>query len=179
MKKLLVIIRNLGIIRRPMKVTDINSKTLSTLLALTKKKETLQTKISEIDKQIAALASGDTSTIKNILRQASARGNRRAKAKNAAGRRGPKTPRGVMQQQITELLHAAGEIGLTIKEIAEKVGKPKANINVWFSTTGKKLNLFKRLEGGRVKLLGHAETAAPAEPAEPTAPTVQEETPAQ
>lgn len=135
-----------------MKVTDINSKTLSTLLALTKKKETLQTKISEIDKQIAALASGDTSTIKNILRQASARGSRRAKAAKTSAHRGPKTPRGVMQQQITDLLHAAGDIGLTIKEIAEKVGKPKANVNVWFSTTGKKLNIFKRLEGGRVKL---------------------------
>lgn len=138
-----------------MKVTDINSKTLSTLLSLTKKKETLQTKITEIDQQIASLASGDTSIIKNILRQASARGGRRAKGKRAGGRRGPKTPRGVMQQQITELLHATGDIGLTIKQIAEKIGKPKANINVWFSTTGKKLNIFKRLEGGRVKLLGN------------------------
>jgi hypothetical protein len=148
-----------------MKVTDINSKTLSTLLSLTKKKEMLQTKITEIDNQIAALASGDTSTIKNILRQASARGGRRGKARKAGGRRGPKTPRGVLQKEITNLLHAAGDIGLTIKEIAEKVGKPKANINVWFSTTGKKLNLFKRLEGGRVKLLGHEAPAAPA-PAE-------------
>lgn len=145
-----------------MKVTDITSKTLSTLLSLTKKKEMLQTKITEIDNQIAALASGDTSTIKNILRQASARGGRRSKARKATGRRGPKTPRGVLQKEITSLLHAAGDIGLTIKEIAEKVGKPKANVNVWFSTTGKKLNIFKRLDGGRVKLLGH-EAPAPAE----------------
>lgn len=146
-----------------MKVTDINSKTLTTLLSLTKKKETLQTKITEIDKQIASLASGDASTIKNILRQASARGGRRGKAKKTGGRRGPKTPRGVLQKEITHLLHAAGDIGLTIKEIAEKVGKPKANVNVWFSTTGKKLNIFKRLEGGRVKLLGNEAPAATAQ----------------
>lgn len=142
-----------------MKVSDINSKTLTTLLSLTKKKETLQTKISEIDKQIATLASGDVSTIKNIIRQASARGGRRSK-KRPGGRRGPKTPRGVMQKQITDLLHAAGDFGMTIKDIAEKIGKPKANINVWFSTTGKKLNLFHRLEGGRVKLSGAPASAA-------------------
>lgn len=146
-----------------MKVTDINSKTLSTLLSLTKKKETLHTKITEIDKQIAALASGDTFVIKNILRQASSKTGRRS-GKKGGGRTGPKSPRGLMQKQITELLHGAGEIGLTIKEIAEKIGKPKANVNVWFSTTGKKLNIFKRLEGGRVKI-----HASPAPSPEPTA----------
>ena len=142
---------------------------LTTLLSLTRKKELLQTKITEIDKQIAALASGDVSTIKNIIRQASSRGGRRLKRK-ASGRRGPKTPRGVMQKQITELLHAAGDIGMTIKEIAEKIGKPKANINVWFSTTGKKLNLFKRLEGGRVKLSGQEAPANQALAPETPAP---------
>ena len=134
-----------------MKVTDINSKTLTTLLSLTKKKETLQSKITEIEKHIASLASGDAATIKNILRQATGRGGRRSK-KRAGGRRGPKTPRGVMQQQVTELLQAAGDLGMKISEIADKIGKPKANVNVWFSTTGKKLNLFQRLEAGRVKL---------------------------
>jgi hypothetical protein len=132
-----------------MKVTDINTQTLTALLSLTKKKETLLAKVAQVEKEIAGLASGEVLAATRILRAKSIK-KRRGVAK---GPKKPRSPKGFMQEQIIKLLQAAGEVGAGVKELAEKVEKPVAQVHVWFSTTGKKLGQFQKLESGNWRLL--------------------------
>jgi hypothetical protein len=132
-----------------MKVTDINTQTLTALLSLTKKKETLLAKVAQVEKEIAGLASGEVLAATRILRAKSIK-KRRGVAK---GPKKPRSPKGFMQEQIIKLLQAAGEVGAGVKELAEKVEKPVAQVHVWFSTTGKKLGQFQKLESGNWRIL--------------------------
>ena len=132
-----------------MKLADINTKTLSALLSLTKKKETLLAKVAQVEKEIAGLASGEVLAATRILRAKSIK-KRRGVAK---GPKKPRSPKGFMQEQIIKLLQAAGEVGAGVKELAEKVEKPVAQVHVWFSTTGKKLGQFQKLESGNWRIL--------------------------
>jgi hypothetical protein len=132
-----------------MKVSDINTQTLTALLSLTKKKETLLAKVAEVEKEIAGLASGEVLAATRILRAKSIK-KRRGVAK---GPKKPRSPKGFMQEQIIKLLQAAGEVGAGVKELAQKVDKPVAQVHVWFSTTGKKLGQFQKLESGNWRIL--------------------------
>jgi len=132
-----------------MKVTDINTQTLTALLSLTKKKETLLAKVAQVEKEIAGLASGEVLAATRILRAKSIK-KRRGVAK---GPKKPRSPKGFMQEQIIKLLQAAGEVGAGVKELAEKVEKPVAQVHVGFSTTGKKLGQFQKLESGNWRIL--------------------------
>jgi len=132
-----------------MKVTDINTQTLTALLSLTKKKETLLAKVAQVEKEIAGLSSGEVLAATRILRAKSIK-KRRGVAK---GPKKPRSPKGFMQEQIIKLLQAAGEVGAGVKELAEKVEKPVAQVHVWFSTTGKKLGQFQKLESGNWRIL--------------------------
>jgi len=135
-----------------MKVTDINTQTLTALLSLTKKKENLLAKIAEVEKEIAGLASGEVLVATRILRAKSIK-KRRGVAK---GPKKPRSPKGFMQEQITKLLQAAGDLGAGVKELAEKVEKPASQVHVWFSTTGKKLGQFQKLENGNWRIISGA-----------------------
>ena len=132
-----------------MKVSDINTQTLTALLSLTKKKETLLAKVAEVEKEIAGLASGEVLAATRILRAKSIK-KRRGVAK---GPKKPRSPKGFMQEQIIKILQAAGEVGAGVKELAQKVDKPVAQVHVWFSTTGKKLGQFQKLESGNWRII--------------------------
>jgi hypothetical protein len=134
-----------------MKLEDINAKTLSALLSLTKKKETLLAKVEAVEKQIASLASGETREAIRVLRAKKARRGRKPGAlKNKPS--GNRAPKGFLKEQITSMLSAAGEAGASVKEIAEKVGKPVQHIYVWFSGTGKKLGMFDKTGEGKYRI---------------------------
>ncbi len=112
---------------RLMKLADINTQTLSALLSLTKKKETLLAKVEAVEKQIASLASGETREAIRVLRAKKARRGRKPGAKKTVSS-GKRAPKGLLKEQITSILNAAGEAGSSVKEIAEKVGKPIQHI---------------------------------------------------
>jgi hypothetical protein len=133
-----------------MKLTDVNTRTLSALLSLTKKKETLLAKVKEVEKQISALASGETQAAIRVLRAKSKRRGRKAGGRRKSS--GVRSPKGFIKEEITKILHSAGEVGVTVKEIAEKIGKPAQNIHVWFSGTGKKFNFFEKTGQGRYRI---------------------------
>ena len=144
-----------------MKVTDINSRTLNVLLSLAKKKERLTKRIAEIDKQVVALSSGEVDLATRILREVASK-RRRSSTRNGAdkGPKKPRSPKGFMQEQITKLLHEAGHIGMTAKDLAHRVEKPVNQVQVWFSSTGKKLGIFEKSPEGHWRIrLGHASPA--------------------
>ena len=65
-----------------------------------------------------------------------------AKAKG----RSPGVP---LKGQIIQTLKTAGKSGVTVKDMAAKLGKTYGNISVWFHTTAKGIKEIKKIEPGR------------------------------
>lgn len=139
-----------------MKVSDINTQTLTALLSLTKKKETLLAKVAQVEKEIAGLASGEVLAATRILRAKSLKKRRGA----AKGSKKPRSPKGFMQEQVIKHLEAAGEQGVSVRELAEKIGKPVGQVHVWFTNTGKKLGQLQKLESGKWRILSNGNPQA-------------------
>ena len=54
-----------------------------------------------------------------------------------------------MKERIVGTLKAAGKSGVTVKDLAAKLGKSYGNISVWFHTTAKGIKEIKKVEPGR------------------------------
>ena len=54
-----------------------------------------------------------------------------------------------MKERIVQSLKSAGKSGLTVKDLASKLGKSYGNVSVWFHTTAKGINQIKKVEPGR------------------------------
>ncbi|MEI6493915.1 MAG: hypothetical protein WCO94_15305 [Verrucomicrobiota bacterium] len=160
-----------------MDISLINSQSLLRLLALTEKKEELLSLVDNIDAAIIATLKGGVSV--ELVEIASAPAiaapalkpvatlkapaTKPAKAKKAKGGKS-----GGLKEKILALLEAAGDQGLRVKEIAQKLNAKPGNISVWFSTTGKKL--VTKVEPGRYAVKGATKSASkPAAAAAPVA----------
>jgi len=67
----------------------------------------------------------------------------------AAAKEKGRSPRAPLKDRIVQTLKAAGKSGVTVKDLAAKLGKSYGNISVWFHTTGKGINEIKKVEPGR------------------------------
>ncbi|MBC8095242.1 MAG: hypothetical protein H7Y43_05475, partial [Akkermansiaceae bacterium] len=67
-----------------------------------------------------------------------------AQAKPAKARATGTKPGG-LASRIVKVLEKAGDGGVSVKEIAGKVGAKYRNISIWFATTGKKNPSIKKL----------------------------------
>ena len=54
-----------------------------------------------------------------------------------------------VKDRIVQTLKATGKSGVTVKDLAAKLGKSYGNINVWLHTTGKGIKEIKKVEPGR------------------------------
>jgi len=99
------------------------------ILPLAEKREKLLAEVAQIESQIEALSLGEKGTTKRTYKQT------RTAAKH--GRRGS------VKDVILPLLEAAGNQGLSAKEIAERLRMKPQNVYVWMGTTGKKLGVQK------------------------------------
>src|SRR5437016_14088082 len=54
-----------------------------------------------------------------------------------------------LKERIVQTLKTAGKSGLTVKDLAAKLGKSYGNVSVWFHTTAKGINQIKKVEPGR------------------------------
>jgi hypothetical protein len=52
-------------------------------------------------------------------------------------------------ERVVQSLKNAGKSGLTVKDLASKLGKSYGNVSVWFHTTAKGINQIKKVEPGR------------------------------
>ena len=60
-----------------------------------------------------------------------------------------RTPSAPLKEGIVQTLRAAGKSGVTVKDMAAKLGKSYGNISVWFHTTAKGIKEIKKVEPGR------------------------------
>ncbi len=69
-------------------------------------------------------------------------------AKNAPGKSsssGTGTRRGALSEQVLGELKKAGSRGISVRDLADKIGANYKNIHIWFSTTGKKKGNIQRI----------------------------------
>ncbi|MEI6350452.1 MAG: hypothetical protein WCP06_05030 [Verrucomicrobiota bacterium] len=62
------------------------------------------------------------------------------------------TGRGELKNQILDELKKAGDAGITIKDLSEKLGAKYKNLYIWFVTTGKRIAEIKKVGPARYKL---------------------------
>lgn len=56
--------------------------------------------------------------------------------------------KGKLKDAVVAELQAAGPAGISIKDIAARIGVPSSRLGTWFATTGKSTNAIKRLDRG-------------------------------
>lgn len=61
---------------------------------------------------------------------------------------------GALKAAILKVLKKAGKRGRTIRELADDVGVLSANIHVWFSTTGKRIEGLEKIGEARWRYTG-------------------------
>ena len=152
-----------------MDISLINSQSLLHLLGLTEKKEELLQILEQIDDEIIRTLKGGISVevVEVAPAPAIVPSAPKAKlpvsapAKPAKAAKKPKPAKsGGLKDRILALLETAGDTGLKVREIADKLGSKPGNIAVWFSTTGK--NITTKVAPGRFAKKGAAKAAAPA-----------------
>jgi len=131
-----------------MDFTKISRADMVRIMKLIERKEELQAQIDAIDRELRGGGSGV------VVAAPAVRKPRAAKQKSAAapeseGSAPPSPRRGAVRDAITGLLQSAGPDGISVKEIAEKLGKPTGHIHTWFSITGKGIANVRKLGGGR------------------------------
>ena len=67
----------------------------------------------------------------------------------AAAKAKARTPGAPLKERIVQTLKTAGKSGMTVKDMAAKLGKSYGNISVWFHTTAKGIREIKKVEPGR------------------------------
>ena len=115
----------------------------------------IREKVEGLQKQLDRIIDGETvgkgsaRRRKGLRRAASrARVSKAVKGRSAVQRR-MASPRGGLKGRIIRALRAAGGKGVTVTDLAAKLGKSYGNISVWFHTTGKGVKEIKKVAPGR------------------------------
>jgi hypothetical protein len=138
---------------------------LKSIISLGEKRSSLLNKITALDEKIAKLQ-------RELLGA-----SKEAKAAAPQVTKGPKViasgrkRRGALREQILEVLDAVGAKGITVRDLAVRIGTKPANIHSWFSTNAKKVRGLKKTGEAQYTLIGGAASTkaakAPATAAKP------------
>jgi hypothetical protein len=137
--------------------------TLRQLIVLAEKREKLTAELEAIEARLSAALKTNPSAGVAVSgkpgRKASVKVGRPAKASTGK--------RGAIKGFILDTLHAAGEAGVAVKDLASSLGVKPGNIHVWFATTGKTIKEIQKVGPGIFRLNGHngSKPEAPAEDA--------------
>jgi hypothetical protein len=126
-----------------MDLSKINTRTLNSLIRLTKRKETLLKAVEKVEEELKGLLGGKRLS-----------GSIKAISGKKAGRKktGKRQRRPALKAQVIAALKEAGKAGSSVKDIAQKIKIKPQNLHVWFSTTGKKFKEIVKVAQGRYRL---------------------------
>lgn len=149
-----------------MSLATLTTANLESLIALVKKRDSLQTEIAKIEAQIQTVV-GSASSVKAAAATVKAAPKKvRGKAKKVkaapAAQEAPKAAapvapaakpakkgkRGALKESILATLKAAGSKGVSVKDLSTKLGVKNQNLHVWFSTTGRTVKGLKKTATG-------------------------------
>lgn len=133
-----------------MSLSELSSKDLRTIAKLVEKKEDLLRQVGDIDSQLDRYEATPAAAKPAPARKRRAAGKKARKARKG----GTRQPRGAMREKIMAELEAAGSDGVTVKELAQKLGTKPGNVSVWFYTTGSKMPNIKKVAPATYVLKG-------------------------
>lgn len=154
---------------------------LKELLGLEEQREKLQREIDSLTARMQSLqgnlfnggSSAETAEApRRRGRPAAAQATSTASVASTAARtvapkagRGKRMKRGQLKDQIVNALHAAGNAGVRVTELAKALGIKPVNIHSWFHSALNRYPQIKKLVGGHYRLEGKLEGASESEPA--------------
>jgi DNA-binding NarL/FixJ family response regulator len=109
-----------------MSLAELNSSQLEKLVILLREKEAVIARLKKVEHLLQSFENGAAPSVPVQKLQRRSRRSSRKKG-------------------ILRALKAAGSDGLTVRQIAEKIGSSYANVSVWFSSTGRKVAGIKKL----------------------------------
>lgn len=140
-----------------MNIANLTAGQLKQALTLLDRKETLQKQIDDLDQKISGLLGGDAKSSESRPTRAR-RGQTTGKGRKATrAKRDPGAKRGDMKVKVMSALKAAGESGLSIKELADNLKIKGTNLYAWFGSTGKKVNEIQKIGPAKYKLVAAGE----------------------
>jgi uncharacterized protein YjcR len=123
-----------------MSFANLTSNQLNQLIDLVKQKEKLQAELAQVDAQIQSLESGVPAPKKRGRKPGRPVGSAVSGPAAKTRKRGKRLKKGLLKA-----LEAAGAGGITVKELAAKLGVKPGNVFSWFYTTGKKIKGIKKV----------------------------------
>lgn len=123
-----------------MNISELTVDQLKQATILIDKRERLRAELRQIDERIAdifnmELSEDQETLIRPQLSKSQLRGNQERLA----------TKRGQLKEKILAALKEAGEEGLTIKELSDKIETEGSNFYAWFGSTGKKIRGLEKV----------------------------------
>ena len=123
-------------------LSSLTSSALNQLSSLVDQKEALVKEIERIESHMASIISGKP------VRATKGKTTKTAKKTTKRGSRGN------LGTKVLSALEAAGDAGVKVADLAEKLRIKGTNLHVWFGTTGKKNKAIKKVGKGHYRLQG-------------------------
>lgn len=142
-----------------MNLSQLTSADLKVITHLLKEKEALLARVAKIDARLSSFKSAAAPAAAKAARPKPAKPLRRpalkalpsaapsAPAKPAAAVAVPVRRRrpGKLKERVIALLQGAGKSGITVRDIATKLGLKPQRIYVWFNATGRTIKEIKKV----------------------------------
>ncbi len=140
-----------------MNISNLTASQFKQAVSLLEKKEALQKQIEDIDGRVAGLFGGKTSggeTTAPRRRGGRPPGSTNKKSATPRAKREPGAKRGDLKIKVLAALKDAGDAGLSIKEMSDKLKTKGSNLYAWFGSTGKKVTEIQKVGPAKYKLVG-------------------------
>ena len=128
-------------------LSSLTSSALNQLSSLVDQKESLVKEIERIESHMQSIISG-----KPVRVTKGKPGRPAAKATKTAKKPAKRASRGNLGTKVLSALEAAGDAGVKVADLAEKLRVKGTNLHVWFGTTGKKNKGIKKVGKGHYRL---------------------------
>jgi len=122
-----------------MYLTQLTCANLKQIVKLLEQRETLQSQVAQIDAELAAYEGGVPAT--SVKGKPGRKPGSRAQAKP---RKAKRAKRGALKAAIIELLQGAGKTGITVTDLATKLGLGYSRVFAWFYKTGANIKEIKK-----------------------------------
>jgi hypothetical protein len=132
-------------------LSSLTSSALNQLSSLVDQKEALVKEIERIESHMASIISGKPVRAAKGKSARSAAKGKTAKTAKKTTKRGSRVNLGT---KVLSALEAAGDAGVKVADLAEKLRIKGTNLHVWFGTTGKKNKAIKKVGKGHYRLQG-------------------------
>lgn len=132
-------------------LSSLTSSALNQLSSLVDQKESLVKEIERIESHMASIISG---TPVRGTKAKSGRPAAKGKPTKTAKKTSKRGSRVNLGTKVLSALEAAGDAGVKVADLAEKLRVKGTNLHVWFGTTGKKNKAIKKVGKGHYRLRG-------------------------